>query len=63
MQTLLHYPYPPHLQDGVPNLGLTEGTLPISEAIHRECLSLPMGRHIDDRQADAVIEAVRSFAS
>ncbi len=61
VQTLLHYPRPPHLQDAYRPLGLTEGAFPIAEAIHRECLSLPMGPHLSDEQVDHVVGAVQSF--
>ncbi len=61
VQTLLHYPIPPHLQDAYMELGLREGALPIAEAVHRECLSLPIGPHITEDQVDVVIDAVRSF--
>ena len=61
VQTLLHYPIPPHLQDAYKDLGLREGAFPITEAVHRECLSLPIGPHITENQADIVIDAIRSF--
>jgi dTDP-4-amino-4,6-dideoxygalactose transaminase len=61
VQTLLHYPIPPHLQEAYRDLGMREGSLPVAEAIHRECLSLPIGPHMSDSQVDAVIKAVRSF--
>jgi len=61
VQTLLHYPVPPHLQDAYRSLGLHEGAFPIAETIHRECLSLPIGPHLDAEQVGAVVDAVRSF--
>lgn len=60
--TLIHYPIPPHRQKAYANLGLSEGSLPLSEAIHREVLSLPIGPHLSLEDAKRVIEAVRSFA-
>lgn len=62
VQTLIHYPVPPHLQNAYRHLGLKPGDLPLSESIHRECLSLPIGPHLADSQADTVIDAIRSFA-
>jgi dTDP-4-amino-4,6-dideoxygalactose transaminase len=59
--TLIHYPIPPHRQQAYAGLGLEEGSLPISEAIHREVLSLPMGPHLTDEQVEVVIDAVLSF--
>ena len=59
VDTLIHYPVPPHLQPAYAALGLTRGTLPIAEAIHDEVLSLPMGPHLSDAQADYVINSVQ----
>ena len=56
--TQIHYPTPPHRQDAYAELGWGEGTFPISEAIHREVLSLPIGPQMTDEQVDAVIGAV-----
>jgi dTDP-4-amino-4,6-dideoxygalactose transaminase len=48
--TLIHYPLPPHLQPAYAGLGLARGTFPISEAIHEQVLSLPMGPHVGDEK-------------
>lgn len=61
IQTMVHYPTPPHLQRAYAELGWREGSLPVSEALHREVLSLPMGPHLADDQIDRVIDGVRSF--
>lgn len=34
---------------------------PISEKIHQEVLSLPMGPHLTEAQAAAVIQPIREF--
>jgi dTDP-4-amino-4,6-dideoxygalactose transaminase len=60
--TLIHYPVPPHLQNAYRDLGMEEGDLPITERIHREVLSLPMGPHLSLLEAEAVVDAVRAFA-
>jgi len=57
--TMIHYPIPPHLQPAYKDLGMLEGAFPISEAIHREILSLPIGPTITFKEADAVIAAVK----
>jgi dTDP-4-amino-4,6-dideoxygalactose transaminase len=58
--TVVHYPVPPHLQPAYAGLGFREGDFPISEAIHREVLSLPMGPTLSDAQALQVAAAVRA---
>lgn len=57
--TMIHYPIPPHRQAAYQDLGISEGTLPLSEKIHREVLSLPMGPTLTLADANTVIEAVR----
>ena len=67
VQTLIHYPIPPHRQecyrqaikDGL--LVLPKGGLPITERIHAEELSLPIGPTITDGEVAAVIAAVNDF--
>lgn len=61
--TVIHYPIPPHRQAAYDELGLPEGSFPLSEAIHREIISLPIGPHMTDAQVDATIAAVRDFAA
>jgi dTDP-4-amino-4,6-dideoxygalactose transaminase len=55
--TLIHYPVPPHLQNAYVDLGIKQGSLPISETIHKQVLSLPMSPSMTADQADAVIAA------
>jgi dTDP-4-amino-4,6-dideoxygalactose transaminase len=57
IETLIHYPIPPHLQEAYKGLGLGEGSFPVSEAIHREVLSLPIGPHLTEAQVITVAEA------
>jgi dTDP-4-amino-4,6-dideoxygalactose transaminase len=42
IQTMIHYPVPPHLQKAYKHLGYKEGNFPIAEEIARSCLSLPV---------------------
>jgi dTDP-4-amino-4,6-dideoxygalactose transaminase len=55
--TLIHYPIPPHLQSAYAGLGIKKGSLPKSEAIHEQVLSLPMSPSMTTDQADVVIAA------
>ena len=61
--TVIHYPIPPHRQGAYSSLNLHEGSLPISEAIHREVISLPLGPHMTPKQIETVIDAVFEFGS
>lgn len=42
VQTMIHYPVPPHLQKAYKHLGYKEGDFPIAKEIARTCLSLPV---------------------
>ena len=59
--TLVHYPVPPHLQAAYKDMAYRAGSFPITEAIHREVLSLPMGPHLSESDAARVVEAVQRF--
>ncbi len=56
VQTVIHYPIPPHRQEAYPEL--RHYHLPVTEAIHREVLSLPISPVMTDAQVDAVVAAV-----
>ena len=60
--TDVHYPTPPHLQRAYADLRYRKGSFPISERIHRQVLSLPIGPHMSDAEVAYVIEQVRSAA-
>jgi len=59
--TLIHYPVPPHLQGAYEEMSLPQGSFPITEAIHREVLSLPVGPHLSTDEIDQVIEVIHPF--
>lgn len=61
VQTLIHYPIAPHRQPAYADLAMPEGSWPIAERMAREVLSLPMGPHLSEENAQRVIAAVRSF--
>lgn len=62
VQTSIHYPVPPHLQQAYASLGHAAGAFPLSEQLAGEVLSLPIGPQLTDEQVDVVIAAVREFA-
>lgn len=63
VETLIHYPIPPHLQRAYADLGFTRGAFPVAEATADTVLSLPIGPAMDDAQVGRVIEAVRTSAA
>jgi dTDP-4-amino-4,6-dideoxygalactose transaminase len=62
IQTVIHYPVPPHRQEAYADLNLAEGSYPIAERLARDVLSLPIGPHLEDAQVDYVIDTLRTLA-
>ena len=61
VDTLIHYPHPPHRQQAYADSPVAAQPFPISERLHREVLSLPIGPHLTDQQQRRVIDAVHRF--
>jgi len=62
IQTQIHYPVAPHMQGAyATDQVASEGELPISEKLHREVLSLPMGPHITETMQKAVVDRILSW--
>lgn len=59
VQTLIHYPIPPHKQQAYKEWNNLN--YPISEQIHREVLSLPMGPTLSVADAERVITLCNQF--
>ena len=59
--TLIHYPIPPHLQTAYQELGMFRGTFPITERIHYEVLSLPIGPHLRDDEVEQIVDVIHKF--
>ena len=58
IDTLIHYPIPPHLQKAYTHLGLLKGSHPIAEVIADGVLSVPIGPHLTEEQQHDVIKAL-----
>ena len=59
IQTMIHYPIPPHRQQCYADIGLLP--LPITERIHSEELSLPLNPTLQQEEIERIIEAANSF--
>lgn len=59
VQTLIHYPIPPHQQLCYPEL--RHLSLPITERIHREELSIPCNQAMTNEETEQVIELLNGF--
>lgn len=58
IQTLIHYPVPPHLQKAYQSLGINAGSLPVAERLANEVLSLPMGPHLSAEDVSYVVSVL-----
>jgi dTDP-4-amino-4,6-dideoxygalactose transaminase len=59
IQCAVHYPIPIHLQKAYQDLGYKTGSLPISEKIAREFISLPMFPELTEAQINMVVLATK----
>lgn len=60
VQTLIHYPIPPHHQSAYSEWATQ--SYPVSERIHNQVISLPIGPTLDMADARRVVAACNSFA-
>ncbi|GBF48832.1 hypothetical protein LPTSP4_03320 [Leptospira ryugenii] len=56
---LIHYPIPPHKQNAYSELATL--SLPITEKIHREVVSLPMSPALTEEELEKIVMAVNSY--
>ncbi|WPR73251.1 DegT/DnrJ/EryC1/StrS family aminotransferase [Flavobacterium sp. NG2] len=59
IQTVIHYPIPPHKQKALKQW--SQLSLPVTEKIHKEVLSLPISPAMTDEEVRFVIENLNSF--
>lgn len=59
IQTLIHYPTPPHKQEAYKEMNSLH--FPITEKIHDEVLSLPLSPVMTDDEVSKVIQSINSF--
>ncbi|EGQ9994065.1 DegT/DnrJ/EryC1/StrS family aminotransferase [Vibrio vulnificus] len=60
VQTLVHYPIPPHKQTAYRELNHL--SKPITEAIHQQVISLPLDPTMSDEQVREVIHVINGFS-
>ena len=59
--TAVHYPIPIHLVKSFSVFGYHKGDFPVSEALSREILSIPIFPELTDHEVELVILAIRKF--
>jgi dTDP-4-amino-4,6-dideoxygalactose transaminase len=58
VETLIHYPIPPHLQKAYAELGYKKAEFPVAESMAETLVSLPIGPAMSDDQVQHVIASV-----
>ncbi|MCD0471661.1 DegT/DnrJ/EryC1/StrS aminotransferase family protein [Flavobacterium sp. JAS] len=63
IQTVIHYPIPPHKQKAfsTESLGWNKLSFPITEKIHNEVLSLPISPVLTENEVDLVIKILNQY--
>lgn len=61
IETRINYPFPIHLMRGYQFLGYQPGSLPVTERLAGEILSLPMHRFLTDHEVERVGKTVKTF--
>lgn len=61
VDTLVHYPVPPHLQKAYTELGYQKGDFPIAETIADTCLSLPLYPGLSGDSVSNIVSIIKDF--
>jgi dTDP-4-amino-4,6-dideoxygalactose transaminase len=61
IETMIHYPIPPHLQKSYNDLGFRKGDYPITESIAKTCLSLPLWPGMTNDEVEYVCDQIKKF--
>jgi dTDP-4-amino-4,6-dideoxygalactose transaminase len=61
IQTVIHYPIPPHHQNAYKKYSFYKQKLPLTEKIHSQILSLPINSSISNEQAYYVADIINKY--
>ena len=61
IETLIHYPIPPHLQQAYNSHLFTNHKTVIAETLAKEVISLPIGPHLSPEQVDYIISMINQY--
>ena len=59
IETMIHYPIPPHQQDALKSYANL--SLPITEKIHQQLVSIPMSPVLTDEEVNTVIKFINTY--
>lgn len=61
IETLIHYPIPPHKQSAYNNLHFAQDSFPIAERISKEMISLPIGPQMNLKSVDIITNLINKM--
>lgn len=61
VDSMIYYPVPLHFHEPYRHLANGPGSLPTTEQVSNECLSLPIHQHLSDEQVRFAAEGIREF--
>ncbi|MNT12973.1 dTDP-3-amino-3,6-dideoxy-alpha-D-galactopyranose transaminase [compost metagenome] len=61
IQTLIHYPIPPHLQEAYTSLDYKMGDFPITEEFSNTCLSLPLWPGMVEEDLETIVQLLNKI--
>jgi dTDP-4-amino-4,6-dideoxygalactose transaminase len=61
IDTLIHYPIPPHLTGAYSYMKWKAGDFPVTEQLANTVLSLPIGPHLSLEQVDTISQIIRDY--
>ncbi|MBK2257405.1 DegT/DnrJ/EryC1/StrS family aminotransferase [Francisella philomiragia] len=59
VQTVIHYPIAPHYQEAYKEW--SNDSYPVSEQIHRQVLSLPIGQHLSEKDVEKIVDVINEY--
>jgi dTDP-4-amino-4,6-dideoxygalactose transaminase len=62
LQTLIHYPIPPHKQKAYAGMSCSQGGYPVAERLANQVISLPIGPHLSISELMGRMDAIRISA-
>lgn len=61
IDTMIHYPVPPHLSEAMEFLGISEGSYPLTEQYAKEVLSLPLYCGMTEDEQEYVVHTINNL--
>jgi len=61
IDTIIHYPIPPHLQGAYKWMGLKKGSFPIAEKLSEQVLSIPIDPYLSTDEQEYIVKTLNRF--